>query len=178
VGEGREPCDGKSELLSQLGLAHYRRLRLDSVRWLVLASLPLWAQARWHALPELVSWLVLLAQGCCIAAAGLQASLEHRFALHAGVVGGDRAGVVVRDRWGVWDELRSALWWSLAGACLVPWLYVGIDRPLPAPLLFSLAAAAGGILALVVGAELAAWLRAVSLDGRRAAPAAPLRGMR
>ena len=152
---------GERELLAQLNLGHFRDLRLASLRWLGAASLPMWAQVHTRALPGLVAWLAFLAQGYCLVAAGVQAALEYRSARRAGPLGADVSGVVVHAAWSDWDELRSALWWSLSAVSLVPWLYVGLGRPLPAPLLPPLTASAVAVLFLVVAAEAVAGLRLV-----------------
>ena len=160
---------GEPELLAQLSLQHFRALRLSSLRWLGVASFPIWAQAHWHALPDLLAWLAFLAAGCCLATAAFQAALEHRAASRFGSpLAADLSGVTVHAPWSEWHELRSALWWCLALVSLVPWIYLGLARPLPAPLLAALDACSVGLLLLVAAAEVGVRQRAALSRGPHA----------
>src|SRR5262245_5119876 len=140
-------------LRAQLNEHHARDLRLMGLRWLAVASVPVWLQTLWGFLPDLLAYWALLGQGACIVIAGALAVLERRWRRRAAQLEGTSSVPVVHSRWTSWDELRLALWQALAVISLVPWGYVVIGRPLPGPLLAAVLAAAVAVFLLAVVAE-------------------------
>jgi hypothetical protein len=146
-------------LTAELQAQYLRGLRLASQRWLAAASLPVWIEVHTHLLPGLLAWFAFLAQGGCLALAAGYAALEYRWASRATQLEPGSSKVVVHIVWTAWDELRSALWYGLALVSLVPWAYVGLERPLPASLLSALTATAWTVLLLLGVTETLARLR-------------------
>ena len=130
-------------------------------------------QVHSHLLPGLLAWWAFLAQGGCLALAAGYAALEYRWTRRATQLEAGSAGAVIHTVWTVWDELRSAVWYGLALVSLVPWAYVGFERPLPASLLSGLTATAWTVLLLLAVAETLARLRPAGPDGRACASDGP-----
>jgi hypothetical protein len=142
----------EEELLAQLNVHFVRGLQEASLRWLAVASFPVWIHARWGLLADLLAFWALLAQGACFALAAAFAVLEQRWQRRAEQFHGVPAPNV-HAAWSDLDRLRSALWWALAVVSMVPWCYVALDRPFPVPLLEPLVAVAVTVFLLLVVAE-------------------------
>ena len=143
----------EQELVAGLQLQYLRGVRLAWLRWLAAASIPVWLEVHWQFLPGLIAWLAFLVQGGCLAMAACYAALEYRWSRRAALFEPGSSGVVVHTVWREWDEVRSALWYGVALVSLVPWIYVGLVRPLPSSLLAALTATVWTVLLLLAGAE-------------------------
>jgi hypothetical protein len=140
------------ELRARLNVHFVRALKAASLRWLALASFPIWIQARWGILADLLAFWALLAQGACFALAVVFAGLEHRWQRRAEQLDGAPAPIV-HVAWSDLERLRSALWWALAVVSMVPWGYVALDRTFPAALREESIAVAVTVFLLLVVAE-------------------------
>jgi hypothetical protein len=159
--------------MTQLQVQYLRGLRLASQRWLAVASLPVWLQVHFHLLPGLLAWWAFLAQGGCLTLAAGYAASEYRWTRRAMQLEAGSAGVVIHTVWTMWDELRSAVWYGLGLVSLVPWAYVGFERPMPASLLSGLTATVWTVLLLLAVTETLARLRPAGPDGRVGASDGP-----
>jgi hypothetical protein len=137
---------GQQELLAQLNWRHFRRLKAAGLRFLVAASAPVWLQAWSGALPDLLAFWALLAQGAGLILTLFYAGLEHQWRRRAARLEG-AVGPRIHDVWGDLDELRAGLWAGLGLVSMVPWCYVASGRPLPAALF---AAALGTFVATLL----------------------------
>ena len=141
------------ELQAQLNVQYLRGLKLASLRWVAVASLPIWLDAHWQILPSMVLWLVVVAEGFCLAMAAGYGTLEHRWSRRAAEVEPDGATVFIHTVWTAWDEVRTALWYGLALVSLAPWTCAVFDRSLAGSSLSSLSATAWTMLLLLAAAE-------------------------
>jgi hypothetical protein len=142
-----------SEIQARFGEHHFRALKSASRRGMAVASVPLWVQAGWGALPDLIAFWALLLQGACLVLTLAFAALERRWGARAAGFEGAPSPAVVHTRASSWDDVRAALWSGLALVCLVPGIYVATGRPFPKPLLSASMAAAVAVFVLVVVAE-------------------------
>lgn len=162
-------------LSAQIEVQYCRVLELAWLRWLAVASLPVWLELHYRLLPGFVSWLAFLLQGGCLAMAAVHGALERRWAGRAARLQLPSPGVTIETVWTPWDELRAALWYGLAVVSSVPWTYAGLGRPLPAILLPHLTAVAWTIVLLLGTAEVLAAVRPFhGTDGDSGASRPPL----
>jgi hypothetical protein len=136
---------------ARLNARHFRSLRLSSLQVLVVASLPLWAQAHGLRVPGWLAWLSSLVVGLCLALAVAYAMLEHRWSRRARLrAHSPRVDIQIRRTLG--NRLRVGLWCLVAALSLMTWARSGVvGRPLPASLLgpLTLFAAASAATLLV-----------------------------
>jgi len=142
-----------AELHARFAEQHFRGLKAAGRRWLAVASAPVWIQAGWGLLPDLVGFWAILIQGGCLVLTVVFAALEHRWSARAARMEAFPSPAVVHTLWSSWDEVRSALWSGLALVSLVPWVYVAVGRPYPRPLLSASIAVAVTVFVLLVAAE-------------------------
>jgi hypothetical protein len=121
-------------LLARLSVHHFRNSRLASLRWLAVASVPIWAHGLWAVLPGVLTWAAFLAEGYCLAWVVAYTALEHRWARRARRFELD-AEVPLHVARPLRQQVGSALWLALGLASLLPWIAVGTGRSLPAELL-------------------------------------------
>ena len=145
-------------LRAQLNEEYSREHRLSALQWAALAAIPVWLHAWWRVLPDLGAWLTFLFEGFYLAAAAGYAAAEHRWARPA-ARSRQEGRVVVHVVWTAWDEARSAIWYGLGIASLIPWIATGIGRPLPPALLSPLGRVAGTLAILALLAETVARTR-------------------
>ena len=146
-----DPLARGEALRARFGEQHFRGLKAASRRWLALVSAPVWLQAAWGILPELVAFWAVLIQGGCLVLTLVFAALEHQWRQRARNAGPSPA--VVHILWSSWDDVRAALWSGLALVSLVPGVYVALHRPFPRPVLSASIAAAVAVFVLLVAAE-------------------------
>jgi hypothetical protein len=147
VGEDRR--EREQRLITVLNAQYFRTLKLVSLHWLAAASVPIWLQAWWPVLPNLIAWLALLVYGCCLGGVALYGATEHFWVRRAA---SERSSSPVRlhTLWTARSRLRATLWYGLDLASLPAWISIGLGRPLSAPLLSSLSALAVALLACLV----------------------------
>jgi hypothetical protein len=145
-------------LRAQLDEEYFRGHRLSALQWAALGAVPVWLHARWRVLPDLGAWLAFLFEGFCLAATAGYAAAEHRSGRPA-ARSRQEGCVAVHVVWTAWDEARSAIWYGLAIASLIPWIAMGIGRPLPPELLSPLGRVAGTLALLALLGETAARTR-------------------
>jgi hypothetical protein len=68
-----------SDLTAPLNVLYLRGLRRASLRVLLLASMPFWAQAYGAHVPEWLTWLAGLTGGTSLALAACYGALEYRW---------------------------------------------------------------------------------------------------
>jgi hypothetical protein len=149
-------CDSRPRaeaLHARLGEQHFRGLKARSRRWLAVASVPVWLQAGWGVLPDLVSFWAVLIQGGCLVLTVAFAALEHRWRQRAAEQVAGPPPAVLHVLLSSWDDVRAALWSGLALVSLVPGVYVAVHRPFPRPVLSAAIAAAVAVFVLLVVAE-------------------------
>jgi hypothetical protein len=140
-------------LVAELNEQHFRALRVAWLRWAAAASFPVWLQAEFDVLPDLLAFWALLAQGLCLLMFLVSAGLESLWRRRRVSLEGGDPKAVVETLWGPWQELRAALWQGLALVSLVPFVYVALGRPFPSGLLPAAVATGVAVLLLAVVAE-------------------------
>ena len=118
------------------------------LRWALVVSVLVWAQALWHPLPAPLAWLAVLAQAFFLALATSFAAVQEQW-LRRGAPVGRSARVVIPKPWSDAEDLRSALWFALGVMSLVPWAYVAFGRPAPADVLYGAIACSATVLLLL-----------------------------
>ena len=150
----------EDRLAAHLNLLRFRGLRLRSLRWLAVASVPIWLHAHWQIFPDLLAWEAFLAEGFCLSLAATYAGLEHVWARRAANSRLEPTDPMLHVDWSVVDEVRSGNWYAFAVVTLLPWVYVGLGHAVPPPLLSPLTLAACAVTALLAVAEALACRRA------------------
>ena len=158
----------EARLVAHLNLLRFRGLRLRSLRWLAVASLPIWLHAHWQIFPDLLVWEAFLAEGFCLWVAATYAALEHVWARRTAESRLDPTDAFLHEVWSVRDEVRSGIWYAFAVVTLLPWACVGLGRTVPAPLLSPLTLAACTTTPLLAVAEAVACTRALRTAQTRA----------
>jgi hypothetical protein len=150
-----ERSDVERELVAGLQLEHLRTARLLWLRWLAASSVPAWLEIHGRLGHGLVAGLAFLIQGGCLVMAVCYTALETRCGRRAAQIeiGSSSSHWMVHSTWTEWDEVRSALWYGVALVSVVPWLYVGLARPVPSSLLSALTATVWTVLLLLATAE-------------------------
>jgi hypothetical protein len=133
----------------RISLHEMRVLRRGSLYWFVAASVPFWLVAAWPLLGGPALWPIGLIETGGLALTMVYAALEHRCGRNLARIARLDRGVYVHFHRPVHESVRSGLWYGLAALSAIPWMAWVIDRPLPVPAVWRLAAMALAIAGLL-----------------------------
>ena len=142
--------DVDEALHAHICVAYLSALRLDALRWLAVASLPLWYQAATRKLPDGVAWILGLAVATLALLAVAYAGLECRWSRRARGARATRFNLARGPS--LHDDLRASLLCAWGVLAILP-AAAALGAAVPPPLIAALSPVALAVVAARIAVE-------------------------